>query len=166
MRYVMKQKMFSWGDDFVIKDAEGNERFFVDGRALSIGHKLSFQDMAGHEQAFIRQRLLAWVPTYEVYREGQLYAIIKKKLLTFFRCKFTVDVPGPMDFDVQGNFTDHEYTFTCGGSTVATVSKKWFSWSDTYGVDIADGQDDVILLATTVAIDMICHDKRHEGAGD
>ncbi|MBN1124916.1 MAG: LURP-one-related family protein [Sedimentisphaerales bacterium] len=162
----MKQKMLSWGDDFIIKDAEGRDCFFVDGKAFSIGHKLSFQDMTGSELAFIRQKLLAWRPTYEVYREGQLYAIIKKKLLAFFRSKFIVDVPGPMDFDVQGNFTDHEYVFTREGSTIAAVSRKWFSWSDTYGVDIADGQDDVILLATTVAIDMICHDDRHGGVGD
>lgn len=81
-----------------------------------------------------------------------------KKKFTFFRKQFFVDVPGPMDFAVQGDFIDHEYAFTRGGEPVATVSKQWFSWSDTYGVDIADGQDDAVILATAVAIDLICHD--------
>ncbi|MDB6067303.1 MAG: hypothetical protein JWR26_3511 [Pedosphaera sp.] len=40
---------------------------------------------------------------------------------------------------------------------VATISKQWFAWTDTYGVDIADGEDDVLILATTVVIDMVCH---------
>ncbi len=157
MRYVMKQKMFCFGNDFVIKDADGREVFYVDGKALSIGDQLSFQDMAGNELAFIRQKLLSWGPTYEVHRGGQLYAVIKKKF-TFFRKQFFVDVPGPMDFAVQGDFVDHEYTFMCAGESVAVVSKQWFSWSDTYGVDIADGQDDAVILATVVAIDLICHD--------
>ncbi len=157
MRYVMKQKMLSFGSDFVIKDADGGEVFYVDGKALSIGDQLSFQDMVGNEVAFIRQKLLSWGPTYEVHRGGQLYAVIKKKF-TFFRNQFLVDVPGPMDFAVQGDFVDHEYTFMCGGESVAVVSKQWFSWSDTYGVDVREGEDDVLILSSAVVIDMVCHD--------
>lgn len=153
----MKQKLFSWGDDFYIRDAEGKEVFFVDGKALSIGNKLSFQDLGRNELAFIKQKLLSWGPTYEIYRNGALAAVVKRELFSFFHHRFHVDVPGPDDLQAEGDFFDHEYTFTRGGSTVAAVSKKWFSWSDTYGVDIADGQDDVLILASTVVIDMVCH---------
>ena len=61
------------------------------------------------------------------------------------------------DLEAQGSFMDMEYTFERGGRKVAEVSKRWFSWTDTYGVDIADGEDDVLILASTVVIDMICH---------
>jgi hypothetical protein len=44
-----------------------------------------------------------------------------------------------------------------GGRVVAEVSKKWFAFTDTYGVDIADGEDAVLILASTVVIDMIAH---------
>ena len=160
MRYVMKQKLFSWGDDFTIRDAEGRDAFLVDGKAFSFGDQLSFKDLAGNELAFIRQKLLSWGPTYEIYRNGAPAAVVKKELFTFFRCTFTVDVPGPDDLEASGDFTDHEYTFVRGGRTVATVSKQWFSWSDTYGVDVAGGEDDVIILASTVVIDMACHGDR------
>jgi uncharacterized protein YxjI len=164
MRYVMKQKLFSWGDDFMIKDDAGRDVFFVDGKVFTLGDKLAFQDLQGNELAFIRQKLLAWGPTYEIYRGGQLFAVVKKKLFTLFRCKFTVDVPGPDDLEAQGNFTDHEYEFTRAGQPVAHVSKRWFSWTDTYGVDIAQGEDDVLILASTVVIDMACHpEHRHNG---
>lgn len=83
MRYLMKQKIFAWGDDFTIKDEAGNDAFFVDGRAFSIGNKLSFQDMTGNELAFIQQRLLSWGPTYEILRNGELVATVKKN---FSRC--------------------------------------------------------------------------------
>jgi uncharacterized protein YxjI len=157
MRYVMKQKLFCWGDDFAIKDESGADRFFVDGKAFTIGEKLSFQDMNGNELAFIRQKLLAWGPTYEIYRNGELAAVVKKQLFTFFNCRFTVDVPGPDDLEAGGDFTDHEYTFARRGACVAAVSKRWFSWTDTYGVDINPGEDDVLVLASTVVIDMACH---------
>src|SRR5258707_8955529 len=88
MRYVMKQKLFSWGDDFHIRNDAGQEVFFVDGKAFSWGDKLSFQDMSGKELAFIRQKLLSWGPTYEIDVHGKLVAVVKKKLFTLLRCKF------------------------------------------------------------------------------
>lgn len=163
MRYVMKQKLFCWGDDFTIKTADGQEAFFVDGKALSIGDKLSFQDMAGKELAFIRQKLLSWGPTYEIYRDGSLFAVVKKKLISLFHCRFTIDVPGPEDLEAKGDFMDHSYEFTRHDQKVAEVSKRWFSWTDTYGVDIAEGEDHVLLLASSVVIDMVCHgDERRQ----
>ncbi len=160
MRYLMRQKLFCFGDDFVIKDDQGQDLFFVDGKVFSIGKKLSFQDMQGNELAFIRQKLLSWGPTYEIYREGELFAVVKKQLFTLFRCTFFIDVPGPDDLEATGNFLDHEYAFTRGGQTVASISKQWFTLADTYGVEIAEGEDDVLILASTVVIDMCCHGDR------
>src|SRR5256885_16944055 len=147
MRYVMKQELFSWGDDFFIRDSEGQDVFFVDGKAFSFGDQLSFQDLDHNELAFIRQKVLSLNHTYEIHRDGALAAVVTKELFTFFSCTFNVDVPGPDDLQAKGDFSDHEYEFTRDGQTVATVSKQWFSWSDTYGVDIMEGEDDVLILA-------------------
>lgn len=163
MRYVMKQKLFAWGEDFVIKDDMDRDTFFVDGQVFTLGKKLSFQDMTGNELAFIQQKLLSWGPTYEIYKQGQLSAIVKKELFSFFHCRFTVDVPGPDDLSAEGDFTDHEYALSRGGMPVAQVSKQWFAWTDTYGVDIADGEDPVMILASTVVIDMACHEGDLDG---
>ena len=157
MRYVIKQKMFSFGDDFVIKDEQGEERFYVDGKLFSIGNQLTFRDMAGRELAFIRQTILSWGPTYEIHRDGAMVAVVKKDLFTFFNCHFCIDVPGPNDLEAFGGFTDHEYRFSRGSVEVAHVSKSWFALTDTYGVDIIPGQDDILILAGTVVIDMACH---------
>jgi uncharacterized protein YxjI len=153
----MRQKIFAFGDDFVIKDEAGNDQFLVDGKVFTIGHKLSFQDMQGNELAFIRQKLLSWGPTYEITRGGQLVAVVKKHLFTVLRCKFSVDVPGPNDYEAQGNLTEHEYEFRRGDSVVARVSKRWFAMADTYGVEVADHEDPILLLASTVVIDLACH---------
>lgn len=159
-RYLMKQKWLSWGKDYLIRDERGREAFFVDGRAFSFGDKLSFQDMQGRELAFIAQRLLSWGPTYEIHREGRLAALVKKAVFTFFRCEFTIDVPGPDDIVAEGSFADYEYSFSRMRGPVAHVSKRFFSWTDTYGVDIAEGEDDILILASTVVIDLCCHERR------
>lgn len=94
-------------------------------------------------------------PTYEVYRGGQLFAIVKKELFSFFKHVFTVDVPGPDDLIAEGDFWELEFTFSRGERTVAMVSRQWFSWADTYGVDIVNGEDDVLILASAIVIDMV-----------
>jgi uncharacterized protein YxjI len=161
MRYLMKQKLFAFGEDFIIKDETGRDVFFVDGKVWSIGDKLSFQDMSGNELASIRQRLLSWGPTYEITWSGGA-ATVKKHLFTFFTCKFTVDVPGPDDLEAKGDLLDHEYAFVRGDREVARVSKRWFALRDVYGVEIDQGEDDVLILASAVVIDMCCHaDEKH-----
>lgn len=159
MKYVMKEKWWSLGNDFTIADSEGQARFLVDGRVFSIGDKLSFQDTSARELAFIRQRLLSWGPTYEVTAGGKLVATVRKKLFTLFHCKFFVDVPGPDDLEARGNFFDHEYEFQLRGRTVAQVSKKWIALRDSYAIEVNRDADDVLILCCAVVIDLICHEK-------
>jgi uncharacterized protein YxjI len=160
MKYIMREKWLSFGNDFTIND-EHQPRFYVDGRAFSLGEKLSFQDMNGNELAFIRQRLLSWGPTYEITHEGQLVATVRKKIFTLFRCKFSVDVPGPDDLEATGNFLDYEYTFSLHGNPVAQVSKKWIALTDSYVVDVEPSVSDVLILACAVVIDLACHEEKN-----
>ena len=163
MRYVMKQKIWALGNDFTIQDGEGRDVFYVDGKVLSLGDKLVFKDSQGHEVARVEQKLIAISPTWEIYRDGQRVAKVKKSLFSFLHATFSVDVPGPDDLEARGDLLSHEYTFTRGSQGVAEVSKKWFSWSDSYGVDVAEGEDDALILACVVVIDMASsHEQEHE----
>jgi uncharacterized protein YxjI len=157
MRYLMKERILSWGDDFRIKTADGQDAYQVDGKVFSVGDKLSFKDMQGREVAVIDQQVLSLGSKYEIIRDGKTVAVVKKHLFTLFRARFTVDVPGPDDLEAQGNFLDHEYTFERGGREVARVSKKWFSFADTYAIDIDDGEDDVLIIASAIVIDLVSH---------
>ncbi|MEO5511141.1 MAG: LURP-one-related family protein, partial [Longimicrobiales bacterium] len=118
---------------------------------------------SGNELAFIKQRLLSWGPTYEVFGAGAMIAEVKKELFTFFKCRFTVDVPGPDDLEATGNFLDYEYEFTRGDTVVARVSKQWFAWSDTYGIEVIDSGDALVILTATVVIDAVCHQEERRG---
>ena len=157
MRFLMRQKIFALGHDFTIQDENGNDVYFVDGRAFSLGHKLSFQDMQGNELAFIQQKLLSWGPTYEVYVGGNLQAVIKRELFSFLKHRFVVDVPGPDDLEATGDFWDHEYTLERNGDAVAYVTKRWIAFSDTYGIEVRDPNDAVLVLISAIVIDLVCH---------
>jgi uncharacterized protein YxjI len=162
MRYMMRKKLFSLGADFTIKDADGHDVFFVDGKAFSLRDQLAFQDMSGNELCVIQRKLLSWGPTYEIYHKGELEAVVKESLFTLLGHRFNVDGPGTDDLEAKGNFTNHQYTFTRNGREVASVSESWFSVADTYGVEIAEGQDDVLILAATVVIERCSEQASHQ----
>jgi uncharacterized protein YxjI len=157
VRYMMRERILSWGDDFTITDSDGDDVYHVDGKVFSFGDKLSFKDRDGKELALVDHKLLSIGPQYEIIRGGKTVAVVKKKLFTLLRAKFTVDVPGPDDLEARGNFLDHEYVFERAGREVARVSKKWFKLADTYAIDIDDGEDDVLILAAAVVIDLVSH---------
>lgn len=157
MRYMIKEKFWSLGNDFTITDENGTPVYRIDGKAFSWGDDLSFQDMAGNELARIKQKLLSLKPKYEIHRGGQLFAEVVKEF-TWFGKEFSLDVPGPNDYSIKGQFWRHEYTFRRSGEVVAVVSKAIWSWADTYGVEISDGEDDVSILCAAVVIDQVLHD--------
>src|SRR6476646_1641998 len=134
----MRQKLLSWGDDYTIRDEEGRDVYLVDGKAISWGGQLSFKDLQGRGLAFIKQKMFKLSPTYEIYRDGKLAAVVKQEFFAFLHHRFTVDVPGSDYLEAKCDFLDHEYLFTRGEREVATVSKRWFAWADTYGVEVVE----------------------------
>ncbi len=158
-RYKIHQKLISIGDDFWIENEEGQKVFKVDGKVLRIRKTLVFEDMKGKKLAQIQERLLTIKDTMVVEdADGRDIATIKKALIAPFRDKWDVKVKGGDDLVVQGNILDHEYTIKSGREKVAEISKKWFRLTDTYGVEIDPGQNDILILAIAVAIDMMAHD--------
>jgi uncharacterized protein YxjI len=159
MRYVIKEQFWSWGDDFHIFNENREPVFLVDGQAFSWGDKLSFQSMDGRELAFISQKMFSFKPKYEIYRDGRLFAEVVKEW-SWFNKSFTLDVPGPNDYAIDGSFWRHDYSFQRSGRPVAQVSKALWSWTDTYGIEVADGEDDVSILCAAIVIDQVLHDEK------
>eukprot|EP00751_Fragilariopsis_kerguelensis_P006722 CAMPEP_0170791044 /NCGR_PEP_ID=MMETSP0733-20121128/20882_1 /TAXON_ID=186038 /ORGANISM="Fragilariopsis kerguelensis, Strain L26-C5" /LENGTH=161 /DNA_ID=CAMNT_0011138843 /DNA_START=99 /DNA_END=584 /DNA_ORIENTATION=+ len=156
--YRMRQKFWSLGDDFTIQDEDGNDKYIIKGKAFSWGDDLSFQDMNGNELVRIEQKLMKLLPTYTIKKDGKEFAEVTQKLS--WKDTFVLDVPGPNDYKIEGSFMENDYTFDREGKgLVATIHKKWFSGTDSYGIKIVDDEDDVSILATCVVIDQVCHDK-------
>jgi uncharacterized protein YxjI len=164
--YLIRERFFRLGDDSEITDESGQPVLHVDGKVLSLRNRLVIRDPAGREVASVHRHLIALRPTYEVTIAGEKAAEVRSRFFTPFREKFTIDVPGPDDLELKGNLFDHEFTVRRGGDTVATVSKRWFSFRDTYAVDIAPGENDLLILASVLALDLALDRERKNQAGE
>lgn len=160
MELYLKQKIFSWNDKFYVYDEAGNEKYYVEGELLSWGKKLHLYDMSGRELAFIKEKVFSFLHRYYVLRgEEQIAEVVRE--FTFFRPKYTVNGP---DWVVDGNFWEHEYSInTNAGAPVATVSKEYFTWADTYRLQIFPGGDEIGVLATVLAIDACIEANQRNG---
>lgn len=159
MRFQMKEKLISFGDDFQVKDENGKDVYFIDGRAFAFGKQLAFKDMSGKELAFISQKLFKFKPTFVITQNRRELARVSKALMSF-RDNFFIDVPGPDDINVTGRFIEHEYRFERNGEKIATVSKRILAVTDSYAIDIVYPEDTILLLASAVVIDMCCHEEK------
>ena len=157
-RYQMRQKLVSIGDDFYIKNEAGQNVFKVDGKVLRVRDLLIFKDMQGNKLCQIQERMLRIKDTMAIEDgDGNKIAEVKKAIITPVRDRWTVKIRNGPDLEVQGNILDHEYEIKEGRRKVAQVSKKWFRVRDTYGVEVAPGQEDIVILAVTVALDNMAH---------
>jgi uncharacterized protein YxjI len=155
-KYQMREKLVSIGDDFWIENASGQRAYKVDGKALRVRDTLKFEDPHGKELCNIQEKKVRVKDTMEIEGPGgETLATVKKALITPVRDRWTIKVGNGPDLEIQGNLVDHEYKIEDGRTKVAEVSKKWFRVRDSYGVEIAPGQNDIIILAATVAIDMM-----------
>jgi uncharacterized protein YxjI len=158
MKYIMKDKFFSLGDNYEIKTEDEKLAYTVQGKFLSFGNKLDVLDASGKKLAFIEQKLLSMMPRYRLYKGGLMFAEVMQKF-TWFKKNFLLDVPGPNDYTIKGDFWGHKYKFYRSGKVVAKVDKKMFSWSGTYGVDIIEGEDDLSIISTVIIIDLVSNDR-------
>ncbi len=162
MRYQVREKLISIGEDSTIKDENGRDVYWVDNKIFRIRNEFQLKDMQGRVLATIQRKLLALRPVWEIWRDGKQVAVVRRSFIKIFRDKFEVDVPGPDDLEIDGDIFNHNYTFRRGGQDVAHDSKAWIALTDTFGVDIRDGEDDVLILSSVIVIDQVADEEHRE----
>lgn len=162
MKLYIKQKVFSWGDKFRIYDENENDKYYVEGEVFTLGKKLHLYNRSGAELAYIHQKLWSFLPKYFISQNDVDVAQVIKKF-TFFREEYTVEGLG---WDVHGDLWAHEYEIDAVGWTIAAISKRWFTWGDTYEIDIADDADEVMVLCVVLIIDAVIAQSNHHAASN
>jgi uncharacterized protein YxjI len=152
--YVIRERMFRMGEDSDITDEAGQPVLHVDGKVMSLHNRLVLQDPSGREAGQVHRKLAALRPTYEITIGGQDVAEVRKHLFTPFGERFTIDVRGVGDLEINGDLLSHEFTIGRDGRTVATISRRWLTMTTSYAVDVAPGEDDVLILASVLALDL------------
>jgi uncharacterized protein YxjI len=155
VRYTMREKLFSIGDDFWIENDAGEKAFKVNGKAFRVRDTFVLESPTGEELFTIQEKKLSIRDKMQIERNGKTVATIKKALVTPLRDRYSIEVEGGPDLEAKGNIVDHEYEFKRDGDKVAEVSKRWFRMRDTYGIEISPDQNDALILACTVCIDQM-----------
>jgi uncharacterized protein YxjI len=158
-RYQVREKIFSIGDDFWITDADGNQVFLVDGKAISLRQTFELKDASGAVLAKVHKKLIAIRDTMEIEHDGQVVATVRKALISPLHHRSVIELADGSQLEAVGNILDKEFDIQAGGQPIAHISRSWFRIRDTYGVDIAPGENEALLLTIAVCLDRIHHDE-------
>ena len=147
--YRIRQKLFAVGEDYWIETDGGERAFKVDGKALRVRDTFILKDAAGEDLFKAQAKKLHMRDTMTVERDRDTVATIKKALITPLRDRFSIELADGGELSAKGNIVDHEYKIERHGDTIAEVSKRWFRVRETYGIEIAPGESDALILALT-----------------
>lgn len=145
----LKQKVFTFLDKFTAKDEAENDKYFVQGH-LAFGKELEVFDSSGQSVAYIRQRLLSFLPRFEIEINGKYVCTINRDL-TFWGQSYSID---DLDWHVKGDFLAHEYgLYDHTNNPIMEMRRVFFTWGDTYALNIHDPEQELICFCITLAID-------------
>jgi uncharacterized protein YxjI len=155
----MREKLWAIGDDYWIETEDGQRAFKVNGKALRARRTFILESPEGEELIKIQERKLRIRDTMVLERDGRTVATIKKALITPLRDRYSIDLENDGgELSAKGNIVDHEFEIERDGEKIAEISKRWLRIRETYGVEIAPGEDDALILAATVCIDEMARD--------
>jgi uncharacterized protein YxjI len=153
VRYQVREKLFRLGEDNDILDDAGQPAYQVDGKVFSLQGLMLVNDLSGDEVGRVSRKLMALLATYDITLTGGVSAEVHQRFSGPFHPKWTISVANGSDLEMIGNFAGHDFLLTENGQTVATVTKAWISLADSYGVDIIDGQNDLLILCSVLALE-------------
>lgn len=149
MRLLIKQRVFSWTDSYVVYDENEVPKYFVKADFFSIGHRIRVFNGSQCEVGMIQEKVMSFMPKFEVYINGRKIGIIEKKV-SFFKPVYKIDYNG---WNVEGDFIGWNYSVRDGWNTVMSIFKEPFHWGDTYIIDFNNPDNEIEGLLLTIAID-------------
>ncbi len=149
MKLYIKQKVFSLTSKFTVKDEHGEDRYFIEGEFLSLRGMLHIMNSRGEEIGRIYSRLMTFLQRFVLEINGKEVAEIVKKI-SLFRPKYELE---GTSLHIEGDFWAHEYSLYDGNRNIMNIHKEWFTWGDSYELDILDPEYELISLGIVLAID-------------
>jgi uncharacterized protein YxjI len=161
-RYIMRQRMVALGQDFTINNYAGQPCFKIDGKVRLVKESLKFRDMQGNLIYKLDEKVLRIRESFNILdANGQLVAKVHNAIVDPLRERFTIELANGETMTTTGKVIWAQYDIQRGGRQVAKISKQ-FSWigRDQYVVDVVQGENDLLILAITVVIDMMVSNGR------
>jgi len=164
MRYLVRERLFDIKDDFWVTDEHGRDVFYVNAKFLSLHHTLVLEDASGRRLASIKHRLLTFTDAIDIEHDGAVVATVHRGIFSPLHHRAHIDLHDGGRLEAIGNLIDKDFEIRDRHHAVARVSRKWFRIRDTYGVEVAPGQNDALMIAIAVCLDRI-HQEEEERHG-
>ena len=151
MKLYIKQRLFTWGDKFDVKDEEGASKYYIEGEVFSLPHRIHIYNEAHEQVAMVARKLLNLTPAFQVYKDGVQTDTIQKYIK--LRPEYRLINKG---WDIKGDFFAHDYMVTNrNGDLIARVHKVWMSWGDSFEIEFSDPSNEVDIITIVLAIDAV-----------
>lgn len=153
-KLYIKQKVFAFLDKFNIYNEDQEVEYIVEGD-FTLLKRLTCMT-PDREKVFQLNGKWAFLPTYEISRNGEPFMMIKKDF-TFFKPSYTIE---GADWHVEGSFLGYQYNIVDSkGGLVASIDKAFLSWGDFYELCITEEENTWPALAVVLAIDAATQSK-------
>ncbi|MBP1047264.1 LURP-one-related family protein [Enterococcus sp. BWM-S5] len=159
-KLFIKQQVFSLGGHFTVKDENEQDRYIVEGSFLSIPKTFTISDVHGQTIGTITKKVFSFLPKFFIEIDGEETLTIEKEL-TLFKSRYHIDAK---ELDVQGDWWNKNFEIVRNGQTVATISEKWFTWGDSFEVDIYDEALEHTIISLVIAIDFVKQEENNAAA--
>ncbi|MET9441313.1 LURP-one-related family protein [Streptomyces sp. NPDC006610] len=163
MRYLVRDRLLAFGDDYWIENDSGDKVFLVDGKAMRLRDTFELKDSEGRVLIDIRQKMFALRDTMVVERDGEPLATVRRKRLSLLRNHYRVTLVDGTELDVSGRILDREFVIEYDGEPLAVISRRWLHVRETYGVDVVrEDADPALLIAVTVCVIQLSDKERED----
>ncbi|HEX4831709.1 MAG TPA: LURP-one-related family protein [Trebonia sp.] len=165
MRYLVREKLFSFTSDFWIEDESGAQAFLVDGSGPFSREAFTLLDTGGTVRALIRRKLFAWRETLRVEDGAGTVAASVRQAFSLFKQRYEITLADGRELAATGNFTGKDFEIRdLDGIVCGQMSRERWRMRDTYWVDVPGGQDPALMIAIAICIDRIHADSQHASA--
>lgn len=159
-RYQLRQRLLAFEHVFWVEDSHGRHVFRVDGRVPRPRNTLELESAHGEVLCRIVTSADRVGDTWEIEGpDGLTLACVRRVAGYPHRDRWSVEVSDDADLGVRGDVAGHDYLLVAEGQVVAEVSRRWFRTRGSYGLQVADDRDRVLVLAVALVLDAMSHPK-------
>ncbi|MFE6685139.1 LURP-one-related/scramblase family protein [Streptomyces sp. NPDC057743] len=162
MRYLVRDRMLAFHEEAWIETEHREKLYKVNRKLLRLRTTFDFVDTQGNQIASIVKKALTFHHTILIKQNDEVVGWISKRTFSLFGDRFKVSLRDGRRLRIVGNFWDREFDIQHDGTTLAHISRRWFSIRDAYAVDVMGPQDDTLLVILAVCVDHTLQDLKDE----
>src|SRR5699024_6921864 len=155
--FYVRQKVLSLNEKYTVKNEKGDDVYFVKGSFMHIPKTFSISNITSEEAGIVTKKILTLLPKFYIIEKCQRQALTIRKKYSFFKLKYTIDAS---DIEVKGNWWEMDFQLIKQGEVIGDVSKGWFTWGDSYKVQVLDEANETTILSIVIAIDCVKADEQ------